>query len=275
MKTTIGGFDGMHLAHMELIKKSDNYLVIEKCSSLTPFFDRIEYSSKMLDLLILEKIRHLSKDEFIDILKNYGIREILIGYDFRFGKNRSGGIDDLKKAFKVEVIEEIKLKNTGIHSQVIREFIKKGNIKKANEFLGHTYKIKGIQIKGQGLGSKELVPTINIKLIKNYLLPKAGVYITKTNNFPSITFLGIRSTDGNFSIETHLLNGEWKTKSPKNQKIFWDTEENGKLIKIEFLEFLRENRKFNSLYELKKQIEMDIKTALRYNFTKKAESGAD
>jgi len=249
MKTTVGGFDGMHLAHMELINRSDNYLVIEKHSTLTPFFDRIEYSSKMLDLLILKEIKHLSKDEFIDILKNYGVKEVLVGYDFRFGKNRSGGIEDLKKAFKVEVIDEIKLKNIGIHSQVIREFIKKGDIKKANEFLGHTYKIKGTQIKGQGLGSKELVPTVNIELLKSYLIPKAGVYITKTNNLPSLTFIGIRSTDENFSIETHILNGKWKM-------------ENGKLINIEFLDFLRENKKFNNLNELKKQIEIDINVAL-------------
>jgi len=261
MKTTIGGFDGMHLAHKELIKRSECYLVIEKNSTLTPFFSRFDYDSKMLDLLRLNDIKNYSKDEFIEKLKSYGIKEIIIGYDFRFAKNRSGNIEDLKRAFKVEVVDEIKIDNIGIHSKIIRKFISNNNIKQAEKFLGHPYKIKGIEIKGQGLGSKELVPTVNIQPLYNYTLP-SGVFITKTNNRPSLTFIGVRSTDGNFSIETHILNGEWRM-------------ENGELIEIEFLGFLRENRKFNSLDELKKQIEMDIKKTLRYNFIKKVKSGVN
>ena len=245
MKITIGGFDGMHLAHIELIKKSDAYLVIEKNSTLTPCFDRIEYSSKMLNLLELEEIKHLSKDEFIDILKSYNIKKIIIGFDFRFGKNRSGGIKDLRKAFSVEVIDEIKIDSLGIHSNNIRNFIKKSEIKKANEFLGHCYKIKGLHIKGQGLGSKELLPTINLDLIHNYTLPQ-GVFLTKTNGFNSITFIGKRSTDENFAIETHILE-EFKIDN---------------LIEIEFIDFLRENKKFNNLKDLKKQILHDRQKAL-------------
>ena len=248
MKITLGGFDGMHLAHMQLIKKSDAYIVIEKNSTLTPFFDRIFYDSKMLDLLILDEIKHLSKDEFIEKLKNYGIKKIVIGYDFKFGKKRSGNINDLKKAFEVEVIEEIRHKNIPVHSHVIRTFIKNNEITKANELLGHIYKIKGIQIKGQGLGSKELLPTINIALLHNYTLPN-GVFFTKTNDNFSVTFIGKRSTDGNFSIETHILNEKWKI-------------ENGKLINIEFIDFIRNNIIFNNLKELKKQILKDKELAL-------------
>ena len=248
MKITIGGFDGMHLAHMKLIKKSDAYLVIEKNSSLTPCFERIEYSSKMLDLLKLEEIKHLSKDEFIDILKSYNIKKIIVGFDFRFGKNRSGDIKDLQKAFSVEIIEEIKIDSLGIHSNNIRNFIKSNKIKKANKFLGHYYKIKGIQIKGQGLGSKELLPTINLDLIHNYTLPQ-GVFLTKTNSLFSMTFIGKRSTDDNFAIETHILNEKWQIES-------------GKLINIEFIDFLRENKKFNNLKDLKKQILHDRQKAL-------------
>ena len=248
MKATIGGFDGMHIAHIELIKRSDCYLVIEKNSTLTPFFSRIEYNSKLLNLLELKNIKNFSKEEFIDILINYGIKEIIVGYDFRFGKNRSGSIEDLKKAFRVEVIEEIKYKNIPIHSRVIRELIKKNEIKKANTLLGHNYKIKGIQIKGQGLGSKKFLPTINLQLLYNYTLLN-GIFLTKTNGYFSITFIGKRSTDENFAIETHILNKEWRIKK-------------GELINIEFLEFIRENRKFNSLDELKKAILKDKEDAL-------------
>ena len=256
MKVTIGGFDGMHLAHTELIKKSDAYLVIEKNSSLTPLFDRVEYDSRLLDLLILNDIKYLSKYEFIEILKNYNIKKIVVGFDFKFGKNRSGNIDDLKKYFQVEVIKEIYFQNIPVHSNIIRNLIKNNKIKKANMLLGHNYKIKGIQIKGQGLGSEKFLPTINLELIHNYTLPQ-GVFLTKTNGFYSITFIGKRSTDENFAIETHILNEKWKIEN--------------ELINIEFLDFLRNNRKFDSLNKLKKQILKDKKYALnlikeRYGF---------
>ena len=246
MKSTIGGFDGMHFAHKKLIDKSDCYLVIEKNSTLTPFFDKIKYNSKMLDLLILEEIKNLTKDDFIEKLKQYGIKEIVVGDDFRFGKNRSGGINDLKKAFKVEIIKEIKYQNIPIHSHIIRKFIQNNEIKKANKLLGHTFKIKGFQVKGQGLGSKELLPTINIKLLHNYTLPR-GVFLTKTNNFFSITFIGKRSTDNFFSIETHILE---------------DFEEKFNIIEIEFIDFIRNNKKFNDLKQLKEQILKDKLYAL-------------
>ncbi|QCT94681.1 bifunctional riboflavin kinase/FAD synthetase [Caminibacter mediatlanticus TB-2] len=248
MTITIGGFDGMHIGHMKLIRKADAYLVIEKNSNLTPGFDRIYYSPTLLDILYLEKIKNLSAIEFIEILKKYNAQKIIVGDDFRFGKNRSGDIELLKKFFEVEVIHEIKINNIGIHSHYIRTLIKNGEIKKANKFLGHIYKIKGIKIKGQGLGSKELFPTINITPFKNYFLPKAGVYITKTNGYQSITFIGTRSTDKNFSIETHILE---------------DFEDNS-FFEIEFLEFLRENIYFRNLNQLKNQIAVDIIKATNF-----------
>jgi riboflavin kinase/FMN adenylyltransferase len=255
MTATIGGFDGMHLGHRALIKKADKLIVIEKGSNLTPGHDRCDYTDLPCEFFDLRRIKHLTAQEFIEILKNSGIDEIVIGEDFRFGKNRSGDVTLLMKHFKIQIVKEVKINGIGVHSRIIREFIKHGNITEANRFLGHTYKIKGTQIRGQGLGSEKLVPTINIKLLKNYLLPKAGVYITLTNSMPSLTFLGIRSTDNNFSIETHVLteNGKWET-------------ENGELINIEFLKFLRENRKFDTLEELKDQINTDINFAKNYDF---------
>ena len=250
MTATIGGFDGMHLGHRALIKKADILVVIEKGSNLTPGDDRCEYTTLPCKFFNLNDIKDLTPIEFIGILKKLNISEIVVGKDFRFGKNRSGDLSLLKKHFEVESIDEVKIDGIGVHSRIIREFIKNGNIKKANKFLGHTYKIKGTQIKGQGLGGKKLVPTVNIKLVKNYLIPKAGVYITLTNGKPSLTFIGTRSTDNNFSIETHILSSEFQVPSSE-------------LIIIEFLEFLRENRKFNNLNELKKQIYNDILNAAK------------
>jgi len=246
MKATIGGFDGMHVGHRALIKKADLIVVIEKVSNLTPGDDRCEYTTLPCKFFNLVDIKDLTPIEFINILKKLNISKIVVGKDFRFGKNRSGDLTLLKKHFEVESIDEVKIDGIGVHSRIIREFIKAGNIKKANKFLGHTYKIKGTQIKGQGLGSKELVPTININPVKNYLIPKPGVYITLTNKHPSLTFIGMRSTDNNFSIETHLLmeNGQCKMEND--------------IFIIEFLEFLRENRKFDNLKDLKKRIQKDI-----------------
>jgi len=245
MTATIGGFDGMHLGHQALIKKADMIVVIEKGSNLTPGDDRCEYTTLPCKFYNLKDIKNLTPLEFIKILKNLKISKIVVGKDFRFGKNRSGDLCLLKKHFEVESIDEVKIDGIGVHSRIIREFIKSGKIKKANKFLGHTYKIKGKQIKGQGLGGKELVPTINIIPIKNYLIPKAGVYITLTNGKPSLTFIGTRSTDNNFSIETHILSSEFQVPSSK-------------LIQVKFLEFLRENRKFENLNDLKDQITKDI-----------------
>jgi len=248
MTAAIGGFDGMHLGHRALLQKSDKLIVIEKGSNLTPGTDRCEYTSLPCEFFDLNEIKELSAEDFIEILKTLNVTKIVVGEDFRFGKNRSGDRGLLKKHFEIETVKEVKIDGVGVHSRIIREFIKAGNIKKANLFLGHTYKIKGKRIKGQGLGRKELVPTINIVPVKNYLLPKPGVYISFTNDIPSLTFTGIRSTDNSFSIETHILNDNVTT-------------DNEDTVIIHFLEFLRENKRFNNLKELKKQILIDITNA--------------
>jgi riboflavin kinase/FMN adenylyltransferase len=139
-----------------------------------------------------------------------------------------------------------------IHSRVIDRLLRDGNLIMANKMLGRNYQIDGFQIKGQGLGSREFVPTINLK-IKNYTLPRDGVYATFTRvgeeRFKSITFLGHRSTtDGSFAVETHIL--DRAIKSEDNQRLF-----------VEFVSDIRTNRKFESFGELKAQIDLDIKRA--------------
>ena len=249
MKLAIGGFDGMHYAHQKLFSKSDEILVIEKNSTITPLTTRCEYTALNCNFYNLDKIKHLTHLEFIEKLKKeFNPKEIIIGYDFRFGKNRIGSPETLKKHFKVTIIDEIKIDNIGVHSKTIRKFIKNAEIKKANQFLNHTYKIKASQIKGQGIGKEKLLPTINLKPIYNYTIPKNGVYLTLLNKKPSLTFIGNRSTDNNFSIETHLLDKEIKND----------------IYDLEFLQFLRENQKFNSLESLKKAIIIDKQKAINY-----------
>lgn len=255
----IGGFDGMHIAHQELFKnlnKNGAIVSIESgYANLTPKRHRQEYSIYPIYYYVLENIRHLEGHEFIHLLKEEfpNLQKIVVGYDFCFGKNRKYCVNDLKKLFdgEVVVIEEIKLDGIGVHSRVIREFISEGNIELANKLLGKDYKIYGLQIKGQGLGSKNFVPTINLS-VEEFLLPKEGVYITKTVlndiEYNSITFLGHRATtDGTFAIETHILNENIINKDYTTQ--------------IKFIKKIRDNLKFDSFEKLKEQIDYDIRSA--------------
>lgn len=256
---TIGGFDGMHIAHQELFNNLDKngaVVVIETgYANLTPKKTRQEYSKHPVYFYILESIKHLNGEEFISLLKEefINLNKIVVGFDFCFGKNRKYCVEDLDKLFigKVQIVKEVSYKNIPIHSRVIREYLKEGNILIANKLLGRAYKIEGIHIQGQGIGKKEFVATINLSS-NNFLLPKDGIYISKTIiddiSYESVTFLGHRvTTDGSYAIETHILN-----KSIQNHK---------KIVKIEFLQRIRDNQKFNSFLELKEKIDSDIKIA--------------
>ena len=256
----IGGFDGMHIGHQALFRElgeSGSIVVIETgYANLTPKHYRERFSEHSILYLVLEDIRHLDGDGFIDLLKkNFPqLSKIVVGYDFHFGKDRKYSSDDLKTMFDGEVIvvDEVKHNNDSVHSHKIRQKLSIGDIRGANEFLGHNYTIFGNHIKGQGIGAKELVATINIEA-KIFLTPKEGVYVTLTrldneeHFHPSVSFIGLReSTDGRFAIESHILDGEVICKDK---------------AEISFVEFIRENKKFETLPELKNAIGADIKIA--------------
>ncbi len=255
---TIGSFDGIHLAHQKLINHSEAVVVIEhKRGRLTPGFKRSWYCKKPIYFFMLEKIRNMSSKEFIKYLKYSfpNLKKIVVGYDFGFGKNRSGNLKNLREFFdgEVLVIDEVKLNGISIHSRTIHKALIDGELEFANRMLGRFYKIDGFQIRGQGLGKDQFVPTINLK-VQDYTLPKSGVYGSFTKigekKYKSITFLGNRvSTDGSFAVETHILEN------------FFEKDLSYKRIFIEFVEFIRENRKFENFKELKKQIFSDIKRA--------------
>lgn len=255
----IGGFDGMHLAHQELFKNLGNHggiVVIESgYANITPKTYRQEHSNYPIYYYVLENIKHLTGEKFILLLKEEfpNLKKIIVGFDFCFGKNRIHCIPELKALFNGEVIvvKEVKKDGIAVHSRIIREYIKNGDIKTANNLLNREYKIFGKQIKGQGLGSKSFVPTINIQ-VTNFILPNEGVYATKTiineKEYNSVTFLGHRiTTDGSFAVETHILDEEIKNRYT--------------LVQIRFIEKLRENQKFDTFEELKEQIFKDIHKA--------------
>jgi len=258
----IGGFDGMHMAHQTLfsnLTKNGAIVVIETgYANLTPKKAREEFTSFPIYYYDLNDIKHYDAKTFIELLlKEFPlIRKIVVGFDFCFGENRKYCIKDLKKLFNGEVviINEISINDIAVHSRVIREFIKQGDVDIANTLLGRKYKISGEYIVGQGLGKKEFVPTINLN-IKTFLLPKEGVYATKTIingiSYFSITFLGHRlTTDGNYAVETHILNE--------------NINEHTKEIEIKFFKKIRDNQNFESFDTLKKQILLDIISVENY-----------
>ena len=257
----IGVFDGVHLGHRQLLKKlSSNgavLIIYKEKANITPGHTRSDYINYPCFYIKFSKIKELGCDEFISFLMSEypNLRKIIVGYDFKFGANRSCDVFDLKKIFpgKIEVVDEFFLDGVSVHSSTIRKYIENGDIEMANRLLGRNYCIKGGVISGQGLGKKELVPTINLDTGK-YLLPKNGVYATKSlidgKLYNSITFIGTReSTDKKFSFETHIIG-----------KNISEVKE----MKVCFFKFIRENRKFSSLESLKDQIKKDIATSLEY-----------
>ena len=185
-----------------------------------------------------------------------GLQKIVVGYDFRFGKDREGDAVFLRQMENVTVtiIEEYIINGISVHADKIRQLLKNGNIHEANRLLGREYVVRGTLVRGQGLGRKALYPTCNLET-GDFLLPKEGVYVTRTviggKRYPSVTFIGKRlSADNQFSVETHIL----------DEKL----EVNEKELEIFFLKYLRSNKKFASLHKLKRQIAKDIEKAKYY-----------
>jgi len=249
----IGSFDGIHIAHRALIERAEAVVVIERNGGyLTPGYKRTWYLDKPVFFYHFEKIRSLSPEAFVSrIEEDFPMLEkIVIGYDFSFGKKRSGNGALLSDLFheKVEIISEISYEGVPVHSQTIKAYLKEGNMSMANGLLGRVYCIDGEVIKGQGLGKKVLVPTINLQ-VDHYQLPLEGVYATRSKIgkiwYDSVSFLGHRvSTDGSYAVETHILEKDIGDVSGR--------------VYLEFYAFLRANRKFDILEELKRQITEDV-----------------
>lgn len=273
----------------------------EFLTSLQDRFEKIKKIDSRLQAfrLDLESVRDFSGGEFVDFLQNLlpNLEKIIVGYDFAFGKNRLFGAEDLREIFqhkhsknqqnkskKREVIIIPKVCQNGIplHSSVVKDLIMHGDMLVANKMLGWKYKIKGNIISGQGIGKKEIFPTINLQ-VNGYILPANGVYATRTNGLDSVSFIGTRlSTDGKFSIETHIL-GDFKdfvdfadSSGATNPADFRGVLESSFadfsgavadfrdfmvrdfMVEVEFVQKLRENRHFDSLSLLKSQITQDI-----------------
>ena len=287
---TIGTFDGVHIGHKIILEKIVSNAKGLDCESVVlTFFPHprmvlhensdiklLNTSSEKafllekngIDSLIIHPFNQefslLSAEDFVKsiLVDKLNIKKIIIGYDHRFGRNRTANIDDLilfgkEFGFEVEQISAQEINDIAISSTKIRDAIVDGNISLANQYLGYNYFFSGNVVKGKQLGRTIGFPTANIKIAEDYkLIPKEGVYIVK-NSLESKTVFGIMNI------------GNRPTVDGKNQTIevyFIDFEKDiyDENITIEILEFIRNEQKFDSLDLLKAQIQKDKEMALSF-----------
>ena len=292
----IGNFDGVHRGHQKLISKliedSKSLGLTSVVCSFEPLswqlftsashrltnlrtkFDLINQQD--IDVLLVVNFTHtfsrLSHGAFIKdfLVSQLNAAHIITGEDFHFGADRDGGQQQLEQAqlsglFSYAPVKDYPNSSAKISSSIIREFMEKGELTKANEYLGYPYYIIGRVIKGNGMGGSKLAtPTANLNL-KGFIPPLRGVFAcwvevldadididvggdvagVATKRIPGVANLGVRPTVGGnrFNVEVHLLNF--------NLDIY------GKSLKLEFVEMIREEKKFSGLEELKQQIARD------------------
>ena len=280
---TIGTFDGVHLGHQKILKK----LLKESFnndlqSTVLTFFphprtilnpskplklinsidERIElFKRSRVENLIIhsfdKKFSEYDPEKYVSeiLVQKLNAKIILIGHDHKFGRNRSADINDLiefgkKYDFNVLEIKAEELNDIAISSTIIRNSLNNGKINNANTYLGYDFSISGIVIKGNKIGKTIGFPTANIEVdFEDKLIPKNGVYLVYSyiNNkkFFGMMNIGIKPTinENKKSIEVNLFDF--------NENLY------DKPIRVHLTEFLRDEVKFDSLEQLKGQLEKD------------------
>ena len=287
---TIGTFDGIHIGHQKILKNLIRTANNEgKKSVLLTFFphprmvlqkenkilllNTIKEKSSLLEKMGLDYLiihpfsREFSRLTALDFVRDVLVNKLntsrlIIGYDHHFGKNREGNIHQLKEYsllydFKVEEIPAQDIDDVSVSSTKIRTALKDGNLKTANNYLGYHYMLNGTVVSGKKLGGTIGFPTANLEIKEPYkLIPKTGVYIIKTH-INTVLYTGIMNIGFNptvlgkhQTIEAHLFDF--------NEDLY------GKEITIEFIYFLREEHKFESVEELVVQLNIDKENAISY-----------
>jgi riboflavin kinase / FMN adenylyltransferase len=286
---TSGTFDGVHLGHQKILNRlnevatetSGQSVVItfyphprsvispdnQTINLLSTLDEKIELLEKsgvnhLVIIPFTREFSELSSEEFIQkiLIETIGTKTLVIGFDHRFGKNREGGFDYLKEnkeryGFNIEEIPRHDLENVGISSSKIRKALNEGDVPTADHFLGRNYSISGVIVKGKQLGRTIGFPTANIQVREiAKLVPADGVYAVKVyyreEEFGGMLNIGNRPTvDGTFkTIEVNIFD--------------FDREIYGETLKVEFLQKIRNEQKFNGLDELKTQIAKDKETCM-------------
>ena len=276
----IGGFDGIHLAHQQLFKKTMNistkfdivtFEVIPKIyfnEDLKPLIsnegrERIfsSFNPQNLVYLNFENFNKISQEQFCNFLKiNLKVKKIVVGKDFKFGKNRSGDITTLINFFGEEnifLLDDFLIGNEKVSSTKIRYYLSNGDIEKANNYLGREFSLIGTVIEGKKIGRSIGFPTANLSLDQDTFIPNFGVYTGKIyidkNIFNTIVNIGLNPTvddQATLKIEAHIFDFSSDIYNSK--------------VEISLNKFIRKEIKFKNIDDLKFQISEDIKTAKKY-----------
>ena len=273
----LGNFDGVHKGHQVILQKAverakdkglktivytfseypkNQQTKITTCSEKAYFLDKnkIDY----LCLEQFEKVRNYSPEEFVEkvIVNDLNAAEVYCGFNFTFGKGKSGNVETLKKLLEERNlklnVQKAVLDDDGeiISSTRIRNYIKEGNFEKVRELLGHNFIILGEVIYGKQLGRVIGFPTANLKF-ENKIYPEFGVYGVKIHiQGDEKIYNGVMNIGRNPTVNVGILSVETNI-FDFNEDIY------GKIILIEVLENIRYEKKFSSVEKLKEQIGKD------------------
>jgi riboflavin kinase/FMN adenylyltransferase len=285
---TLGNFDGLHLGHAALIErlkrkvsKGDGSSVVvtfephpkkifrpeEPLQLLTSYEEKADLIYKsgvdyVVNMSFSRDLSTLGPVEFLEEKLNISnaLRGIVVGHDFSFGANRSGGHQLLEnycvsRGIDFEVCPPFQIDKETVCSTLIRKLLLAGEVEKANKLLDRNYKLSGLVIKGAGRGKQIGFATANLSYRPDRLVPKRGVYLTRFKwrdfQYISVTNIGLNPTfekdRKELSVECHILD--------------FDQDIYGEMVELEFLAFLRDEKKFSSVNDLIIQIGQDVETA--------------
>lgn len=287
---TLGTFDGVHLGHKKILNKLIQNSANKEFESLVlTFFPHprmVLQGGSALKLLntITEKVAlieelgienivihpfdeafsRLTAEEFVrDVLVDkFKVHKIIIGYDHRFGRNRTADINDLigfglEYGFEVEQISVKEINDISVSSTKIRTALQEGSMNLANSYLGYNYFISGTVVKGKQLGRTIGYPTANLQIAETFkLIPQTGVYIVQSQIQNKVVFgmmnIGNNPTVGGQqqSIEVFFLD--------------FEADLYQKELQVSILRRIRSEKKFNSIEELKEQLRKDEQTVVEY-----------
>ncbi len=285
----LGYFDGLHIAHQNIIKQTITvanelgsqsgvltfqpnpkfFIGKQKLESLlTPHNMKINLLNKLrVDYLFVIKFDYdivkMSHKRFIEkFIIPLDTKHVVSGFDFEYGYKGKGNVNTLftdgNEKFGVSIIDEQKLRNDKISSSLIRTFILNGQVNEVKAYLGRFYTTEGIVIHGFKRGREMGFPTANIFTIDNYLLPHKGVYIVLVEVFQKV-YKGIANIghnptfneNNNKSVEVHIIDF--------NQEIYQEK------ITITWIKKIRDEEKFHSINELVNQLSQDKEKAINFD----------
>lgn len=288
---TIGTFDGVHYGHQKIIKRLCELakstggesviltffphprMIIDPENQDLKLINTIDEKIKILSELGVDHLiitpftrdfSNLSPTEYIKniLVDTIGIKQLIVGYDHRFGKDRKGGLQELEMLakqfdYKIEEIAEQDVDDVGVSSTKIRKALLNGAVALAANYLGYNFSIHGRVIKGDKIGRTIGFPTANIFLEETYkLIPSDGIYAVTIDmgneSYKGMAYIGQRPTINGMTrnIEVNIFDF--------NKEIY------GQYITMTFLEFLRHDVKFTGLETLKIQLHQDKLDTLAY-----------